>query len=930
MNSSVDLTYIPVSKEILLSKPAPEVFTGAGRNYYTVSLASIRSFLQSPEPTEPAFDVAFQLSLLIDCQKGLRPLTDAAPWAQNLYGKWAKQPEALLSLKKALPALLPSVHYLSLPSSRINGPRRSPRSMIRRSTSFWKHTGIFGLDVDGIKGDDEATKARVIAAYDYFKVQPGFLFGYISPSGGFKGYLKVSDDVTEMLNVEDAEDDLHGATLRQARHKAVFEYISGQLKKATGISLDSSTGDISRMQFFYHGEYLPSLAPDGSVYNIARLESLLDRADTDAVDPVADDELLTSGEEVPLLIQKFPQWLRDHGYPEAADGVEAMTWKGSSKVGYCPQCKEVATTERKKEDLRLCIVRDFPSQSWFYCLHEHCQNKNSGVESMNTLFQKYVEDLDSHPYNSTPVLVPEASSILQRVYHPDGELVKALKTFGPFPLCKAYVMPHPEQLEKLDFPVRDAKGIPVMDLLNVSFLFKHLKLMVVSDIADDTKSILDFNTGRAINLTDEFAHQIALQWSRYLNKGKYNMQQLQNGLYAIFQAMASNEFYHPLAASICIKPWDGVDRVSQYINTMELDEDKAPEGWKARDWLNYVLRTWMYTIINHMEMSLENTSAICPSFCPILIGKQGCGKSAWAQYLLDKFPGCFSGNFDLKQDKDALVQKSSTLVIQLDEIDRYLSNAEDASLVKRALDLTPAKTRAAYRKDQSIYHPKAVFIATSNISSPLTDETGNRRYSLLYISPMEGDFKKAKNTRDSIDKQQLWCQIHEEYHTLAEPIGDRVQEVVRLSDEINKRFGLHDTPEAVFIDKLRPVDWSNDKDRNGKPLWKHIPRTYRSPKLVLQILMTIQQNQGIITSEPDARIRVGQQAAIGLKQAISETFGPEYAIPKQAVDGTNARRMRVMLVDDWLEWASKETKEYWYNKFPEWREWDEQTKETMV
>ena len=195
---------------------------------------------------------------------------------------------------------------------------------------------------------------------------------------------------------------------------------------------------------------------------------------------------------------------------------------------------------------------------------------------------------------------------------------------------------------------------------------------------------------------------------------------------------------------------------------------------------------------------------------------------------------------------------------------------------------------------------------------------------------MEGDFKKAKNTRDSIDKQQLWCQIHEEYHTLAEPIGDRVQEVVRLSDEINKRFGLHDTPEAVFIDKLRPVDWSNDKDRNGKPLWKHIPRTYRSPKLVLQILMTIQQNQGIITSEPDARIRVGQQAAIGLKQAISETFGPEYAIPKQAVDGTNARRMRVMLVDDWLEWASKETKEYWYNKFPEWREWDEQTKETMV
>lgn len=923
------ITFLHSSQIRLERLELPQILTGTGRNFYDVTVASLCTFLHEAVPTSESFDTAYQLSRLLDHQKGLCPLSSVAPWAQKLYTKWTENCKdgSLPDIKKTLPSLLPGVQYTApLPRE-----GKSPRSLIRETTSFWRHTGVFGLDIDCPK---EATaserKAMLDSVYAYFKSLPGYLFGYVSPSGGFKGYLQVDKEATDMLNVEDLENDRRGALLRQARHAAIFAHLNEGVLKATGYPLDPSTRDISRIQFLYHGQYLPPTVPTVSTYSVPSLARLMAKADTDTVDPVADDELLTQGEEVPLLIQEFPQWLRDHGYPEAADGVEAMTWKGSSKVGFCPQCRKVATTEPKKEDLRLCIVRDFPSQSWFYCLHTHCQDKDSGIESMNSLFKKYVTDLDSRPFSMELSAVTSSSSLLHRVYYPNEEIAKVLNEKGPLTSAQSYYIEHSDNWQKLDFPSKTPKGQVNLNLLNIRYLFKQLHIKVVTDVSSDVKVVLDLSEGKISPLNDDFVNHIAYHWDMQISHGTTPMTQIQRTLSAILQSLTTTEFYHPLAASIGCKPWDHVDRITPYINTLELDETKAPEGWKASDWLNFVLRTWLYTVINHLETSLDDAQAICASYCPILIGKQGCGKSQWATQLLKKYLGCFSANFDLKNDKDSLVQKSSTLVIQLDEIDRYLMAADDANLVKKALDLTPAKTRAAYRKDQTNYQPKAVFIGTSNEDSPLTDESGNRRYTVLHVRAKNGSLAEAREVRDSTDMQQLWAQVYEEYHTLTSTIEEQVDAVVQASEETNRKYGMRESAETLFIEKLRPVDWTKDTDKEGKPLWKHIPRTYRSPKLVLQILMTIQQNQGIITSEPDTRIRVGQQAAIGLKQAIQDNFGSEYANPKQAVDGTNARRMRVMLVDDWIKWASKETKERWYNKFPEWREQDEQKTEIML
>ena len=107
---------------------------------------------------------------------------------------------------------------------------------------------------------------------------------------------------------------------------------------------------------------------------------------------------------------------------------------------------------------------------------------------------------------------------------------------------------------------------------------------------------------------------------------------------------------------------------------------------------------------------------------------------------------------------------------------------------------------------------KAVFIGTSNDPNPLTDATGNRRYSVLYVRSMGGDLATAKKVRDSIDIQQLWAQVYENYHSLSKDVSELVSMVVQKSQEINTKYGMRESAEESLVTQLRPVDWDVDTD----------------------------------------------------------------------------------------------------------------------
>lgn len=931
------LTLIPTNKDTVISSSAPSMFTGSGYGYYTLPLSSILNYFRKDVHEDTRFEVGVQLSLLLDKHMGRTLSSEPLPEYLRLYHRWSAKPN--LRIKDALPSLLPSALIMSDPDIKDeSGKKISIRAAIRQSHTFWSHSGIIGLDIDLKKKEEDTNPEDPVElqriAKDKLPYVPGYLFGYVSPSGGFKFFIQIDERTREALNISEPPDSADStdsaqpvnpksiSLLRHARHALVCKCIWEKVYDISGLTCDPACKDISRVQYFYHGELVERAKDTPQVFTVPSLASLVERATKETVAPAAEDDLLTERDPLPILISEFPKWLDDNGYAEQAEGFRAMRWEGNHMYGMCPACAHVCTGHRADRDLQFNIVRDFPSTSWFHCLHSSCQDKDRKVKSMNDLFRMYVRDVENR---DVPVMVrPSGSTLLQRIYSPDDALKRILAENGPLQETAQYYEGNPERWATFDFPERDQKKnlVPV-NPDNVRFLLTSLGLRVVRDVSNENSIVLDLVNRRLYPLTPEFVYHIATHWATYLSRG-VTVSKLQHELDSVFQGLATTAFYHPLASVLCAKPWDGLDRIGQYIHSLELEEGKAPEGYTEKEWLDYVLRTWLYTVLDHMEKSMDNVNNMCPMFCPIFIGSQGDGKSSWASRLLSNYPGCFTGSFDIHNEKDAIVQKSSTLVIQLDEIDRLLSNPEDANKVKNAIDLLPSKTRAAYQREQRMYKPKAVFIGTSNNTSPLTDTTGNRRYAVLYVRSIDNDLTKAKAIRDSVDSQQLWAQVYENYHSLKAPIAERVQDVIEKTRELNDKFGMRESTYLAMVNDLRPVDWKHDTDTNGKPLWKRIPHTYTGPQALFRVLLTNSDPRNtMFTNVPNPLIKVTQQMYNGFKTAFLEVFKDPSLLEGKQISGSGARRMRFLHVEEWKEYASKATKERWYKKYPEWKEYDE-------
>lgn len=128
--------------------------------------------------------------------------------------------------------------------------------------------------------------------------------------------------------------------------------------------------------------------------------------------------------------------------------------------------------------------------------------------------------------------------------------------------------------------------------------------------------------------------------------------------------------------------------------------------------------------------------------------------------------------------------------------------------------------------------------------------------------------------------------------------------------------------------QLRPVDWDVDTDKEGNPLWKHIPISYTGPQALLHILYTI-RDTGVVTDQPRSANAPKRQSLAGFKTAITTYFQDEAWWKTKQVSG-GRRRMRFLHVEDWLKYASDSTKARWYRDFPEWEEQDKQRQEVIV
>ena len=170
--------------------------------------------------------------------------------------------------------------------------------------------------------------------------------------------------------------------------------------------------------------------------------------------------------------------------------------------------------------------------------------------------------------------------------------------------------------------------------------------------------------------------------------------------------------------------WDGKNHVAELFGRIPgLTSEQL--GWCAT-WLRSAVAHWL-----QMDMFHGNETT------PVLIGKQGCGKSTFAYRLLpDHLRQYFLDHINFANKFDSEMALTHNLYVNIDEF-ANMGPSQQGKL-KQTLSKVKVNGRPIFGKSQADRRRYASFLATTNDEHPLCDPTGSRRYLCLRVP--DGEF----------------------------------------------------------------------------------------------------------------------------------------------------------------------------------------------
>jgi predicted P-loop ATPase len=255
-------------------------------------------------------------------------------------------------------------------------------------------------------------------------------------------------------------------------------------------------------------------------------------------------------------------------------------------------------------------------------------------------------------------------------------------------------------------------------------------------------------------------------------------------------AVADQNLSNPAAEWMGSKPWDGVDRLPAFYQTLTTEDD-FPDDLKE-----VLILKWLLSIVAAAFMS-RNFKA---RGVLTLQGEQGLGKSSWVANLVsdpDVREKIVKIDHHLDpHDKDSVLNAISHLIVEVGELDS--SFRKDIARLKGFITRDSDKVRRPYARTASEYPRRTVFVATVNDRNFLVDDTGNSRFWTLPLV--------AVDYRHTVDMQQLFAQLHADYRAGAEWWLSRDEEA-RLAECNRGHQAISPIREALveLIDVDRPV-----------------------------------------------------------------------------------------------------------------------------
>ncbi len=232
--------------------------------------------------------------------------------------------------------------------------------------------------------------------------------------------------------------------------------------------------------------------------------------------------------------------------------------------------------------------------------------------------------------------------------------------------------------------------------------------------------------------------------------------------------------------------WDGHDYIAELAQRVPTEQPH----WEKylRYWLTGMVAQW-----RESDKQLTGNALI-----PLLIGRQGCGKTRFCKILLPpELRDYYNDKLNFKNEFDLNIALTSFALINIDEFDKTTNSQQ--IVLKYLLSSSDVKFRPPYGKTIKQYRRYTSFIGTTNQLQPLVDPTGSRRF--VCVSIPAG---KNIDFTDNLDHQQLYAQALQLFRS-------------------GERFWLDDDEIQTLIEENVPYQRTAD-------LVEMINETFRQPK----------------------------------------------------------------------------------------------------
>ena len=269
------------------------------------------------------------------------------------------------------------------------------------------------------------------------------------------------------------------------------------------------------------------------------------------------------------------------------------------------------------------------------------------------------------------------------------------------------------------------------------------------------------------------------------------------------------------ATELGLKSWDR--DVNRFIDSTRIEQydpvntwlDKLPE-WDGHDyikdlaqrvptsqphWEKY-LRMWLVGMVAQWRESDRQLTG--NALTPLLIGRQGCGKTRFCKILLPpELRDYYNDKINFKNEFDLNITLTMFAMINIDEFDKTTSSQQ--IVLKYLLSSAEVKFRPPYGKTIKQFRRYTSFIGTTNQQKPLVDPTGSRRFVCVAV-----DNDKNIDFEDNLNHRQLYAQALYLFNN-------------------GERFWLDNNEIATLIQENEPYQKLND-------LVEMIGETFSKPK----------------------------------------------------------------------------------------------------